>query len=52
MAFGIGRSLSAPLLVLNFFLYLISACLAGWALNRNLDATTGLGEGPVGEWTG
>lgn len=37
MAFGIGRGVSTPLLVINFILYLISACLAGWALNRQLD---------------
>lgn len=48
MAFSIGRSLSAPLLVINFLLYLISACLAGWALNRNMSATIGVGAGPVG----
>jgi hypothetical protein len=49
MAFSIGRSLSAPLLVINFLLYLISACLAGWALNRNMSATIGVGAGPVGK---
>uniref|UniRef100_A0A7I4DMC2 Uncharacterized protein n=1 Tax=Physcomitrium patens TaxID=3218 RepID=A0A7I4DMC2_PHYPA len=48
MAIGIGRSLSAPLLVINFMLYLVSACLAGWALNRNLGATIGIGAGPIG----
>jgi len=37
MAFGIGRGLTAPLAVLNFILYFISACLAGSVLNHNLD---------------
>lgn len=50
MAIGIGRSLSAPLLVINFMLYLVSACLAGWALNRNLGATIGIGAGPIGKF--
>ena len=48
MAFGIGRGLATPLLVINFILYLIAACLAGWALNRNFDAARGTGEGGVG----
>jgi hypothetical protein len=34
---AIGLGLSAPLLVINFILYLISAALAGWALNKNID---------------
>ncbi|CAM6030510.1 unnamed protein product [Sphagnum balticum] len=38
MAFGVGRALTTPLAVLNFILYLISACLAGWALNRYIDS--------------
>ncbi len=38
MAFGIGRRVSAPLLGLNFALYLITACIAGWTLNHNIDA--------------
>ena len=46
MAFGIGRALATPLLVINFILYLIAACLAGWALNRNFDRAQG--EGGVG----
>ena len=50
MAFNMGRSLSAPLLVINFLMYLISACLAGWALNRNVGATIGVGAGPVGKF--
>jgi hypothetical protein len=29
--------LSAPLLVINFILYLISAALAGWVLNKTID---------------
>ncbi|KAH9550666.1 hypothetical protein CY35_10G083300 [Sphagnum magellanicum] len=41
MAFGLGRGLSTPLMVINFILYLISAALAGWALNRNIDSTYG-----------
>jgi hypothetical protein len=40
--------LATPLLVINFCLYLIAACLAGWALNRNFDAGIGQGEGGVG----
>lgn len=39
MAFGIGRRVSAPLLGLNFALYLITACIAGWTLNHNIDAS-------------
>ncbi len=38
MAFGVGRALTTPLAVLNFILYLISASLAGWALNRYIDS--------------
>ncbi len=38
MAFGIGRRVSAPLLGLNYALYLITACIAGWTLNHNIDA--------------
>lgn len=49
MAFGVGRGLATPLLVINFVMYLVAACLAGWALNRNLDAGTGTGEGGVGD---
>ena len=49
-AMAIGRSLSAPLLAINLMLYIISACLAGWALNRNMGATVGLGGGPVGKF--
>jgi len=41
MAFGIGRGLTAPLMVINFCLYFIAACLAGSILNRNLDANAG-----------
>lgn len=48
MAFGLGRGLSTPLMVINFILYLIAAALAGWALNRNMDASAGKGDGPVG----
>lgn len=46
MAFGIGRAMVMPLLVINFALYLIAASLAGWALNRNFDGAAG--EGTVG----
>ncbi|KAG0609465.1 hypothetical protein M758_8G186200 [Ceratodon purpureus] len=45
---GLGRGLATPLLVINFCLYLIAACFAGWALNRNFDAGIGRGEGGVG----
>ncbi|KAH8938962.1 hypothetical protein BDL97_15G011400 [Sphagnum fallax] len=41
MAFGIGRGLTTPLLVINFILYLIAAALAGWALNRDIDSSNG-----------
>ncbi|KAG0562517.1 hypothetical protein M758_9G104300 [Ceratodon purpureus] len=41
MAFGIGRGMTAPLAVLNFILYFISACLAGSILNHNLDGGVG-----------
>jgi len=34
---AIGLGLSGPLLVINFILYLISAALAGWVLNKNID---------------
>ncbi len=37
MAFGVGRGMTAPLVVINFILYVISACLSGSILNRNLD---------------
>jgi hypothetical protein len=56
MAFGVGRALTTPLAVLNFILYLISACLAGWALNRYIDYgssgvfgySSGIGNGATG----
>jgi hypothetical protein len=48
MAFGLGRGLSTPLVVINFILYLIAAALAGWALNRTMNASVGIAEGPVG----
>jgi hypothetical protein len=41
MAMEVGRGLTLPLLVLNFCLYLIAACLAGWALNKNIDSSVG-----------
>jgi hypothetical protein len=41
MAMEVGRGLTLPLLVLNFCLYLIAACLAGWALNKNIDSSIG-----------
>jgi hypothetical protein len=37
--------LSAPLLVINFILYLISAALAGWVLNKNIDYNSTGGSG-------
>ncbi|CAM6035473.1 unnamed protein product [Sphagnum compactum] len=40
---AIGLGLSAPLLVLNFILYLISAALAGWVLNKNIDSNSSSG---------
>ncbi|CAK9204123.1 unnamed protein product [Sphagnum jensenii] len=56
MAFGLGRALTTHLAVLNFILYLISACLAGWALNRYIDSgssgvfgySSGIGNGATG----
>jgi hypothetical protein len=39
MAFGVGRCLSTPLMVINFIFYFIAACLAGWALNRLIDGS-------------
>jgi hypothetical protein len=50
MAFGIGRALTAPLAVLTFILYFISACLAGSVLNHNLDGGAGSsGPGFIGK---
>jgi hypothetical protein len=46
MAFGIGRGMTAPLMVINFCLYFIAACLAGSILNRNLDANMGQTNNP------
>jgi len=37
MAFGITKALVAPLLVINFILYLISAAIAGSLLNKGFD---------------
>jgi hypothetical protein len=49
MAFGNGRGSGSPLLTINFILYVIAACLAGWALNRNIDTSLGNGaESAVG----
>ena len=47
---SVGRGLTSPLLTINFILCLVGAALAGWALNRNLDALRGRGEGAVGKW--
>ncbi|KAJ7569009.1 hypothetical protein O6H91_01G057200 [Diphasiastrum complanatum] len=33
----IGRAIAAPILVLNFILYVVVLALAGWALNRAID---------------
>jgi len=44
MAFGIGKGLTLPLMVVNFCLYFISAALAGSILNGNLDANAGLND--------
>jgi hypothetical protein len=50
MVFGIGRALTAPLAVLTFILYFISACLAGSVLNHNLDGGAGSsGPGFIGK---
>lgn len=43
MAFGIGRGISTPLLALNFSMYVITASIAGWALNKNIDSSAGAG---------
>lgn len=43
MAFGVGRGISTPLLVVNFSMYLVTAVLAGWALNKNIDSSAGAG---------
>jgi hypothetical protein len=48
MAFGVGRALTTPLAVINFILYLITACLAGWALNKYIDGG-GLGNAEVNQ---
>ncbi len=48
MAFGVGRALTTPLAVINFILYLIAACLAGWALNKYID-DGGFGNGSLAE---
>lgn len=45
MAFGMGRGMTAPLAVINFILYVVSAALAGSILNRNFDGK----EGYIGE---
>lgn len=45
---GVGRGMATPLLAINFILYLVAACFAGWALNRNFDAADGTGKGAVG----
>jgi len=42
MAFGISKGMVLPLMILNFCLYFIAACLAGSILNRNLDANQGI----------
>ena len=47
---SVGRGLTSPLLTINFILCLVGAALAGWALNRNLDASRSQGEGAVGKW--
>eukprot|EP00249_Psilotum_nudum_P003325 c16720_g1_i1 orf=271-771(+) len=43
MAYGVSRSLATPLLVLNFCMYVIVFAIAGWAMNKIIDAdSTGL----------
>lgn len=49
MAFGIGRGMTAPLMVINFILYFISACIAGSILNRMLDGPS-VGESAILCW--
>lgn len=43
MAFGAARGISTPLLVLNFSMYMVTGAIAGWALNKNIDASAGAG---------
>lgn len=51
MAFGISKGMVLPLMILNFCLYFIAACLAGSILNRNLDANQGITNNfPIGEY--
>lgn len=48
MAFGMTRSMTAPLAFINFGLYVVSASLAGSILNRNLDGKEAfIGELPM-----
>ena len=45
MAFRIiGRVLLTPLLLVTFLGYVGAACLAGWALNHNLDSPNAIGK--------
>jgi hypothetical protein len=45
MAFRIiGRVLLTPLLLITFLGYVGAACLAGWALNHNLDSPNAIGK--------
>lgn len=53
MAFDIGKGLMALLMVVNFCLYFIAACLAGSILNRNLDVNVGRNDDlQIGEFHG
>lgn len=48
MAFGVARALAIPMLIINFVLYFVTACFAGWALNRNFDSNNKYGENEIG----
>ncbi|CAM6051863.1 unnamed protein product [Sphagnum compactum] len=37
MALGTGKCLHVPLLVINFIFYFISACIAGWGINKFMN---------------
>lgn len=48
MILGIAVSLTPPLLLFNFILYLTGACLAAWAINRNIDSQNELAQNNIG----
>ncbi len=37
MALGKGQCFHVPLLVINFIFYFISACIAGWGINKFMN---------------